>query len=570
MEFDLVVRGGRVVNGSGEPSFQGDVAVVDDRIVAVGEVEGSGREEIDAAGLVVAPGFVDGHTHMDAQVFWDQLGTSSCWQGITTVVMGNCGYTLAPTHERDRVVLARHVERAEEIPMQSMELAIPFGWSTYPEFLDAVDGLPKGINYAGSIGHSALRLWAMGERAFDGPASEEEVEVMWRELQAALAAGATGFSTTRNPGHTTSDDRPVASRMAAWSEVEALVKLMGREGRGVFQTSGQPGRDYAEDKELTNFDHARRLQKLALESGVSTVFAVGQYDDTIKLIEAANMEGGEMWGLTHCRGVGIMQSFETKVAFDILPEWKEVRTRPLDEQAKLFRDPQVRERLIQAVLNAEFAAGEVAMQALKPDYDKTTIMYSPYRDNPTVAEEARRRGVSPVEAMIDVALEQDFKIFFPQILGFQTPSYETLVNFCSHPNLAMTFSDAGAHVTQVADCSIQTHLLAYWVRERQAISLEQAIWQVTAQPAKMWRLRDRGRLAPGYAADITIFDADTVAPCIPEVVHDLPGGLRRLEQRAVGYHATIVNGEVFIRDGEPTEIRPGRLLRANRIPVPAA
>jgi N-acyl-D-amino-acid deacylase len=557
MDFDLVVRNGRVIDGSGAPGFRGDVAVVGDRIVAVGDVDGTGREEIDADGLVVAPGFVDGHTHMDAQVFWDDLGKASCWQGITTVVMGNCGYTLAPAHEEGRVPLGRHLERAEDIPAESMDLGIPWNWATYSEYLDAVDALPKGINYAGSIGHSALRIWAMGEEAFERTATEDELQEMERELHGALAAGAVGFSTGRNERHTTADDRPVASRLASWDdEVVRLVKMMGREGRGVFQIGG------------ATRDLHKQIQELALTSGVPAVMPVAKWDDTVDMIDDTIARGGRIWGLTHCRGVGIMQSFETKVAFDTLPEWQEIRRLPLEEQAKRYRDPQVRARLIEAARVGEYRPA-AASDPFKPDWDKTFVMYSAYHKNPTVAEEAKRRGVDPVDVMLDAALEHDFKVFFPQLIGFQALEKDELAKLLRHESMAMTFSDAGAHLSQVADCSIQTHLLAYWVREMEAVTLEEAIHQITLQPARIWRLYDRGRIGAGYAADLTIFDPDTVAPRIPEVVFDLPGGLRRLEQKAEGYHATIVNGQVFTRDGAATERRAGRLLRTHEIAIPA-
>jgi N-acyl-D-aspartate/D-glutamate deacylase len=564
MVFDLVIRNGLIVDGSGAAGYHGDVAVNGDRIVATGEVDGTGREEIDADGLVVAPGFVDGHTHMDAQVFWDQLGSSSCYQGVTTVVMGNCGYTIAPIRGADRELVTSHIERAEDIPASAMDKGIPFGWSTFAEYLDAVDALPKGINYGGSIGHSALRIWAMGERAFEQAASADDLAAMKRELGDALRAGAMGFTTTRNPAHTTSQERPVASRLAAWREVVELVGFMGRQGTGVFQTSGQPG-----DPGLTNVDHTRRLQELALATGVPVVLPAARLDETLRIIDDTVARGGRMWGLTHSRGVGIMQSFETRVSFDKLPEWQDVRRKPLEQQRVLLKDPDVRARLIAAARDGQYRPGAAA-EPFKPDYDKIHVMYSPYLQNPTVAQEARKRGVDPAEAMIDIALEHDFHIFFPQILGFEALGQDELVSLFRNPNTAMTFSDSGAHLNQVADASIQTHLLAYWVRERHAFTIEEAIRMITLQPARMWRLSDRGMLAPGYAADITIFDPGTVAPLVPDVVHDLPGGASRLEQRAVGYVATVVNGQVFTRDGVATEARAGRLLRAGQLPVPAA
>ena len=558
MELDLVIRNGLVVDGSGAPGVHGDVGVAGDRIVAVGQVDGAGREEIDADGLVVAPGFVDGHTHMDAQVFWDGLGASSCWQGVTTVVMGNCGYTLAPVRPEDRQLLARNIERAEDIPGAAIATALPWTWSNFAEYLDVLETLPKGVNYAQAIGHSALRIWAMGERAYDGAATADDLRAMEHELLAALAAGAVGLTTSTSRTHFTADDRPVASRLASWDEVVSLVSLMGRESSGIFQIGGtEEGLD-------------GRLQELAVATGVPVLFPVGSYPHLLSIVDETVAKGGRMWGLTHCRPpICTLQSFHTQLSFDFLGpgEWRQLRSRPLAEQGQLLRDPGLRARLVREARDGEYKPVSQG-DPFKPDYEQIWIMYSQYLPNPTVADEARRRGVDPVEVMIDVALEQDFNIFFLQ--GFNVPpAEEEILRVLRSPNTAMTFSDSGAHLSQISDASIQTHLLAYWVRERGAFTLEQAIRMITHQPAQAWRLHDRGMLAPGYAADITVFDPGTVAPLMPRVVHDVPAGGTRLDQRAQGYKATIVNGQVFTKDGEATEIRPGRVLRRNQIPVPA-
>jgi N-acyl-D-aspartate/D-glutamate deacylase len=554
VELDLVIRNGLVVDGSGAPGSHGDVGVAGDRIVAVGQVDGAGREEIDADGLVVAPGFVDGHTHMDAQVFWDGLGVSSCWQGVTTVVMGNCGYTLAPVMPKDRRLLARNIERAEDIPGEAIATALPWTWSTFAEYLDVLETLPKGVNYAQAIGHSALRIWAMGERAYDGHATADDLRAMERELRAALEAGAVGLTTSTSRTHFTADDRPVASRLASWDEVVSLVSLMGRESDGVFQIGGtEEGLD-------------GRLQELAVATGVPVLFPVGSYPQLLSIVDETVAKGGRMWGLTHCRPpICTLQSFHTQLSFDFLGagEWRQLRGRPLAEQGQLLRDPELRARLVREARDGEYKPVSQG-DPFKPDYEQIWIMYSQYLPNPTVADEARRRGADPVEVMIDVALEQDFDIFFLQ--GFNVPPpEEEILRVLRSPNTAMTFSDSGAHLSQISDASIQTHLLAYWVRERAAFTLEQAIRMITYQPAQAWRLHDRGMLAPGYAADITVFDPDTVAPLMPRVVHDVPAGGTRLDQRAQGYKATVVNGQVFTQDGEATGTRPGRVLRRSQI-----
>jgi N-acyl-D-amino-acid deacylase len=557
-EFDLVVRGGTIVDGSGAPSRRGDVGVVGDRIVAVGEVDGAGKTEIDAGGLVVAPGFVDAHTHMDAQFFWDDLGMPACWHGVTSVVMGNCGFTLAPARRGAEALVVRSLERAEDIAGEAMAEGITWTWETFREYLDTLDRLPKGLNHAASIGHSALRTFAMGERAFEQTATDDDLEVMAAELRDALRAGAVGFTTSRSRAHATSDDRPVASRLASWAEVQALVGIVGHESDAIFQLAPERGLGPDEHDEFLH-----RLGDLAVESTAPIVF--GHFatkrlaQPTLELIDQTVARGGSMWALTHSRGIVSAQSFLTRLGFDKLAEWQAVRTRPLEEQKALLRDPEVRARLVHAAHHGDYGAS-FGPEAGRPKFDSMRVLLSVYPPHPTVAEEATRRGVDPVEAMIDIALEHDLDVFFMQELV--TQSDDDLVATLRHPRTAMCFSDNGAHVSQIFDASIYSHLLGYWVRERQAFSIEEAVHMITARPAAAWRLHERGHLAPGFAADITIFDPATVGPQMPYVVHDVPGEQRRIEQRATGFAATIVNGQVLTRDGVATEARPGRLLRA--------
>ena len=567
MDHDLVVRNGTVVDGRGGPSFRGDVAMSGGQITAVGpvgSVEGNGREELDADGLVVAPGFVDGHTHRDAQLVWDDLGTSSGWHGVTTAVMGNCGFTLAPASAEQSALVVRNLERAEDISGAAMAAGITWTWSTFREYLDAVDARPKGLNYAAPIGHSALRTWAMGERAFTEAATEEDLAVMERELGDALAAGAVGFTTSRSDQHETSDDRPVASRLATWDEVQRLVAQVGRESEGIFQMTSEKA-SFDPDPAV-RAEYYARLRDLAVTTGVPIafgLFALANGANTLALMEETAALGGQMYGLTHCRGVATVLSFRTRLPFDNLPEWRSVREQPLDAQRAALLDPDVRARLVQEAHHGDYGRA-IGAEARKPDFDVMTVMRSTYLPNPTVAQVAAERGQDPVQCIIDLALESDFEQFFVQTLTPQPE--EQLLELLRSPHSAMTFSDAGAHVSQILDCSIQTHLLAYFVRERGLLSIEEAIPMITRQPAAMWRLHDRGVLAEGYAADVTIIDLDRVAPDMPDVVTDLPGGARRLVQTAQGYAATIVNGEVLTRDGKATEARPGRLLRGRGRP----
>ena len=343
-----------------------------DRIARIGTIHARGREEVDARHQVVAPGFIDGHTHMDAQVAWDPLGTCSCWHGVTSVVMGNCGFTLAPCRPDERHLVVRNLERAEDIPAEAMEAGIEWTWETYAQYLDAVARWPKGINYAGYVGHSALRTYAMGERAFSEPATAEDLAVMKRELADALAAGAMGFTTSRTRNHETADRRPVASRVAEWSEVRELVRVMGDLGarhlrdrrRGHGPRSRPPARLPRDGCATSRWRPACRSRG-ACSARASRPDAWRAY---FAMLDETARAGGRMFAQVHSRALAVVLSFETRLPFDRLPEWREVRRRPLDEQRALLRDADVRRRLVKAAAEAEYGR-VVGAEARKPDYE---------------------------------------------------------------------------------------------------------------------------------------------------------------------------------------------------------
>jgi N-acyl-D-amino-acid deacylase len=551
--YDLVIRNGTVVDGSGLGAYRADVAVHDGRVAAIGRIRDRGRRELDATGQVVTPGFIDGHTHMDAQVFWDPLGTCSCWHGVTTVVMGHCGFTLAPAPADARQLVVRNLERAEDISGAAMAEGIEWTWTTFAEYLHAVDGLPKGINYAANIGHSALRTYAMGERAFEGEATDDDLDAMERELRDAMRAGAYGFTTSRTHHHETSDNRPVASRLAAWDEVRRLVLAMGDTGAGIFQmVEDPPTADERAERDA-------RIVALAVESGVPfAIGATGGSPRALELIDRTAAEGGRMFGLTHCRGIGTMSSFRTQLPFDSLPEWREVRALPDAQLLEALRDPDVRKRLVWAAHNGTYGRA-IGGEARKPDFDRMQVMARAIPPHKTVAKAAAERGVDPVELMIDLALETDLAQLFVQT---NAPfDHDAVKAAMQHPRTVMAFSDSGAHVSQMSDCSIQTHLLAHWVRDRGDFTLEEAIRMLTFAPARAWGFHDRGLVREGMIADLNVFDPERVEPDMPTVVHDLPGGATRLRQTASGFLATIVGGEIVHERGEHTGALPGRLIR---------
>jgi N-acyl-D-amino-acid deacylase len=559
----LVIRNGTVIDGSGAPGFRADIGIDDGRIVVIGRIRDHGEVEIDAEGHVVTPGFVDGHTHMDAQLFWDPLGTSSCWHGVTSVVMGNCGFTLAPSKGDARELVVRNLERAEDIPAAALAEGVTWGFETFRQYLDAIDRLPKGINYGAYVGHSALRTWAMGDRAFDEPGTDDDTSAMELELRDALAAGAVGFTTSRSDNHVTSDDRPVASRAAPWHEVERLVHAVASTG-GVFELANESVLS-SPDPEARS-EYTARLQALAVASGVPITFGItsfghaSRWQELLALLDATAAAGGRMFGQTSCRESAVMLSFQTRLPFDDLPEWQEVRRQPLREQAALLRDPSVRQRLVAAAHANSYALGPQAPRAL--DFDRIRVVEQTVTPNPTLGEMARDRGTDPVELMIDLAVSSGFDQFFAQVSGNADP--DEVVTILRHPRNVMTFSDSGAHVSQLINSSLPTHLLAYWVRERQSFTVEDAVRMLTLQPATAWSLADRGLVREGFIADLNVFDPATVRPELPVVAADLPGGAKRLTQRARGFLATTVAGEVVLRDGEHTGALPGRVLRRRR------
>ena len=562
MTYDLVVKNGTIVDGSGLPRYRADVAVKDGRIAEIGRLNGAAaRETLDAEGRLVAPGFVDGHTHMDAQIFWDPIGTSSCFQGVTSVLMGNCGFTLAPCRESEADLVMRNLERAEDISRAAMKAGIKWRWETFPEFLDVLDSLPKGINYAGYMGHCALRTYVMGQRAFTDEATEDDLKAMVHHTRESIAAGAHGFSTTRSTSHMTSDDKPVASRLATWEEFETLVKAMGA---GMVEVAGEPRGDAEKARR-----YYEALGKLSIESGRPITFGLfnrrathGAWRTTFEVMERTASQGGRMFAQVHSRALNVLLSFETHLPFDKWDGWRDMRKLPLAEQKQWLSDPDKRAKLVEIASKPYEGPIVRGAEARPPEWDwiyAFTDMKGPHK---SMAELARQKNTHPVDLMIDMALERDMKFFMIQPIANEDQA--EALELMKHPRSVVTFSDSGAHVSQIMDSSLQTHLLSHWVREKQAFTLEQAVKKITCDTATQFGFHDRGLLREGMAGDIVVFDPDTIAPRLPEVVCDLPAGAKRLKQKCDGMHATVVNGQVLLRDNEPTGNLPGQLLRKRR------
>ena len=568
MALDLIVKNGTVIDGSGLPRYRADVGVQGGRIVEIGRIRAPAERAIDAEGMIVAPGFIDGHTHMDAQVNWDPLGSCSCWHGVTSVVMGNCGFALAPCKPEDREWFARCLTAVEDIPTEAMMEGIDWAWETFPEYLATVERLPKGLNYGMYIGHSALRMYAMGaRRGLEQKADEDDLRRMEAAVAEALRAGALGFSTSRATTHVTPDDTPVASRIADWGEIERLVGAMGALDSGIFQVGPDISGGEAQRACL------ERLRKIALDTGRPIMFGMlatrqgidpNPWDFQTRFMDETVALGGRMYGQATTRSINAVFSLRSYLPFDVLPRWKKIRALPLAEQKARLRDPEVCRALIaeEATMKPRDrtlqGGGAATTDPRKPDYDNLFPMLSVNWDDPSVGELARRQNKHPVEVILDLALENDNRMFVQPIVN-ERPA--DVLNLLKHPRTLATFSDSGAHVCQEMGSSLQTHLLSYWVRNKQQFTLEEAVRMLTFDNASAWELPDRGLIRTGYAADLVVFDEASVKPQLPTVETDLPGGARRLVQKADGIAATVVNGVVAIENGQATGNSGGQVLK---------
>ena len=567
MGLDLLIRNGTIVDGSGAARYRGDVGIKDGRIVEIGRIRAVAERMLDADGLIAAPGFIDGHTHMDAQVAWDQIGSCSCWHGVTTVIMGNCGFALAPCKEEEREWFARCLTAVEDIPTEAMLAGIDWTWETFPEYLATVDRLPKAINYGAYIGHSALRMYVMGRRALSEKATEDDLARMAEAVKEAIRAGAMGFSSSRATTHVTPDNTPVASRIADWSEVDRLVGAMAELNAGIFQVGPDTSGGEAQRRFLA------RLKQVAVETGRPVMFGTissrqgdkpNPWTYQLEYLDDCAAAGARMWGQTTTRSINAIFSLKSYLPFDVLPVWRALRHLPLDEQKQRLADPATRRQLVAAEAdmkprgNVFQGGGAATTDPRKPDYDNLYAMKSVDWDDPTVAQLSAQRGKHPVEVMIDLVLENDNQVFVQPLVNEQP---DHVLGMLKHPRTLATFSDSGAHVCQEMGSSLQTHMLSYWVRAKQAFTLEEAVRKLTFDNASAWELNDRGLLRTGYKADLVLFDEVRVRPAMPSVETDLPGGARRLVQKAEGIAAVVVNGQVTLENGNATGRMPGALLR---------
>jgi N-acyl-D-aspartate/D-glutamate deacylase len=476
--------------------------------------------------------------------------------------MGNCGFSLAPCGEKDKLLVMRNLERAEDISPEAMEAGIKWSWTTFAEYLDAVERQPKGINYAAYMGHSALRTYVMGQRAFDEAATTEDLQMMREELGNAIRAGAIGFTTSRTSNHQTPDGRPVASRIANWDEVRSLVGVMGGLGAGIFEIAGED--TGAEGPRLD--DYLARLKALAVDTSVPVTYgmfssrrAPDYWRNYFKLADETAAAGGRMFIQVHSRSLNVLLSFETVMPFDRIPAWKEIRKLPLAQQEAALRNPETRRRLVEAARERGQAERGVGAEVRSANFKWMFPLLRPTPPHRSIAEIADAEHKDPVDVIIDLALARNLKQFFMQTLVNE--DQDRVLEMMKHPRSVVTFSDSGAHVSQIMDSSLQTHVLSHWVREKQALTLEEAIRSMSFVPAYHWGLKGRGLLREGNFADVMVFDPEKITPQLPELAHDLPAGAKRLKQKSEGLLATVVNGQVLLRNNEHTGAVPGKLLR---------
>ncbi|MDO9707502.1 N-acyl-D-amino-acid deacylase family protein [Paracraurococcus lichenis] len=562
-DLDLVIRGGTVVDGSGARPFEADVAIAGGRILQVGRVAGRGAEEIDARGKLVTPGFVDIHTHYDAQATWSSRIDSSSYNGVTTALIGNCGVGFAPCLPERRDALVKLMEGVEDLPEVVLTEGLPWTWQSFPEFMDVLGARRWDMDIAAQVTHAPLRIHVMGERAeAHAEATEAEVAEMARLAAEGIRAGALGFSTSRAIAHRTLDGRHTPTLGTPEAELEAIGRAVGAAGASWLQVIS----DF-DDPE----DEFARLQRICAASGRPMTFSLLQRESRpwlwrflLEKIEAANREGAQMTGQVMARPVGLMFGFElSQHPFVARPSWQKIAHLPFDARMQALRDPALKS----ALLSEEIA--DPMLRARLNTWDMIFPLGDPpdYEPRPetSLGVVAARRGVAPAELAWEWLMERGGKAILNRpIINYADGDLEAVRAMVEHPQTLMGLGDGGAHVGIICDASSTTHMLSYWTRDRRRgprLPLEFAVKRLTRDNALALGLGDRGLVAAGKKADLNVIDYDRLQVRVPVMQYDLPAGGKRLVQKADGYVATILGGAVTYRDGEPTGALPGRLVR---------
>lgn len=544
MTHDIVIRGGSVVDGTGAEPFTADIGIAGGRIAEIGKIAAKGKEEIDAKGLTVSPGFIDLHTHLDAQIGWDPDLTPISWHGVTTALMGNCGVTFAPCKPQDREFLAAMMESVEDIPRQAIMTGLPWTWEEYGDYLDTLDTLKPGINVAGLVGHSAVRYYVMGERSFAEEASPAEIDQMAGLVGRALDAGAIGFSTNRFAPHKAPDGRSIPGTFADPAELVAIGKAVAARN-GLMQAVGATG---------------DVLKAIADQSKSRVLFSYGVGADKGAGRKSAEgldklAEGRDLTAICQVKGTGFMFGMQCSLPFKG-ETWEKVRALDLGGRVAAIKDGATAAKLI--------AEGECRLPLEHTYYigDAETPNLTAPR-NASVKDDLAKTGESFVEMFLRLSRETEGRALFNFRL-FCADMDELGDLFAHSKNVLPSLGDAGAHVSQIIDADWATFTLKYWIKERKVYSLPEGIKRMTSDGARVMGLKDRGTLKPGMRADVNVFDLDRVTQLQPVIVHNFPGGAPHFTMRARGYHATLVNGVVNVRNDESTGARAGAVLRHGR------
>lgn len=566
--YDIVIRNGTLIDGSGAPGRVSDVAITAGSIVAVGQdIDGAGSKEIDATGLLVTPGWVDIHTHYDGQVSWDPMLTPSSWNGVTTVVMGNCGVGFAPVVPGKEDYLIQLMEGVEDIPGSALAEGINWDWETFPQYLDAIEKLPHAIDFGAQVPHGSVRTYVMGERGANNEmASEEDVAAMAAIVKEGLEAGALGFSTTRTILHRAKDGELAPGTTADREEVIGIGRVLGEVGFGVFEVAS----DLAPEE-----DELAWMSQVGRETGRPVTFACLQNNEDpqqwkrlLAAVDEDRAAGGTLTPQVAQRPAGVLFSLESSGhPFILHAAYQPVAGLPLAERVAALREPALRREILDnppdltglpEVFTATLSAWDNMFPLGNP------IDYEPGPEK-SIRAQAKATGCSEAEFAYDTMLENDGKgIIYMPLLGYSNGDFEALREMMSHPHAVFGLSDGGAHCGLICDASMPSYLLTHWARDRsrgERMPIEQLVHNQTQRTANFYGLCDRGLIAPGMKADINVIDYDKLTIHPPEMVYDLPADARRLVQRVDGYKVTICAGEVIREDGRDTGAMPGKLVR---------
>jgi N-acyl-D-amino-acid deacylase len=557
--YDLLLKGGRIYDGSGMPSSYADVGISGGKIVEIGRLNGGAKRTLNVDGLAVAPGFIDPHTHLDAQLFWDPLGTSSCFHGVTSVVVGNCGLSLAPAKPEDRDAVIKSFVRVEAISRRVLEEGIQWKWKSTAEYLDAL-GTRLGINAAALIGHIAVRHNVMGEDAVERQATAEEIAKMKELVRQGMEAGAVGFSTNQNPRHMREDKKPVASRLAADEELGSLLDVLAEMNSGVVQLSG--GGADARGRIAYAAQMARRTGRPVLWQSINHSWSrPNHWEEMLANTQRVFKEEGlPIYAMTQAKPFQNRYTLLDAQCFDEFPTWKSAMFSPVPVRKQMFADSAMRKKLrAEAIEDQSPSVFPRRWDVIFVDHVK--LPKNKIFERKTVQEIARAEGKDGLDWFLDISLEEELETRFVHTNTQGDPN--AVCEILKHPAVMIGQSDAGAHMGYDARFGYSTAFLGCWVRDHGIMSLEEAVNKLTFRVASVFGLSDRGLLRAGFAADIAVFDPATVNTLEPEYVQDLPAKETRMIQKAAGVPHTVVNGEVVIQDGAPTGALPGKVLRPN-------